>query len=296
MADPVLQPPTNPHFFKPLLPGFDSFLTIPVKFHSVYLEGRNEGKTVELRSDASEISWKVEMEGRKLTVGWKEFATAHDLQVGDVIVFRHDGALVFHITCFGPSCCEIQYVQTCDHDDNLDDDDQENIRNLSMKQSLKTEPESSIDEDKDYMELKSVSTKDCNKGKRNKSGDSSQKVPSSSSSASEGRFVTLTATPSSLRNSRLHLPKNFVKVNRMKNLGGKKITLLDKHGKEWPVKLVMEKGNTQMRLGLGLKEFFKANGIKAHESLVFEFVWEDKTTLPILQICSNLPCYSELVA
>ncbi|XP_019087250.1 PREDICTED: B3 domain-containing protein REM7-like [Camelina sativa] len=150
MANPVLESPTNPHFFQPLLPGFDSYLTIPVKFFSVYLEGRNEGKTVELRSDASEISWKVEMEGRKLTVGWKEFATAHDLRVGDVIVFRHDGASVFHVTCFGPSCCEIQYVQSCDHDNNLDDD-QENIRNLSMKQSLKTEPESSLDEDKDYM-------------------------------------------------------------------------------------------------------------------------------------------------
>ncbi|XP_019086672.1 PREDICTED: B3 domain-containing protein REM7-like [Camelina sativa] len=124
--------------------------TIPVKFFSVYLHGRNEGNTAELRSDASEISWKVEMEGRKLTVGWKEFATAHDLRVGDVIVFRHDGASVFHVTCFGPSCCEIQYVQSCDDDNNLDDD-QENIRNLSMKQSLKTEPESSLDEDKDYM-------------------------------------------------------------------------------------------------------------------------------------------------
>lgn len=52
-------------------------------------------------------------------------------------------------------------------------------------------------------DLKSVSTKDCNKGKRNKSGDSSQKISSSSSSVSEHRFVTLTVTPSSLKHGRL---------------------------------------------------------------------------------------------
>ncbi|CAE6165682.1 unnamed protein product [Arabidopsis arenosa] len=94
-------------------------------------------------------------------------------------------------------------------------------RNLSMKQSLKTELESSLDEDKD-------------------------------------------------------------------NMGMKKITLMDKHGVEWPVNLVMEKGNTKTRLGSGLKEFIKANGIKAYVSFVLELVWEDKTTLPMLKLCPNL--------
>lgn len=80
----------------------------------------------------------------------------------------------------------------------------------------------------------------------------------------------------------------------MENIGMKKITLLDKHGVEWPVNLVMEKGNTKTRLGSGLKEFFKANGIKAYESFVLELVWEDKTTLPILKFCSTTKTYSNL--
>lgn len=100
-----------------------------MKFFSVYMEGRNEAKTVELRSDASEKTWEVKIEGRRLTVGWKEFASAHDFRVGDVIILRHEGALLFHVTALGPSCCEIQYVQSCNDDDYLDDD-QENISKL----------------------------------------------------------------------------------------------------------------------------------------------------------------------
>ncbi|CAB79884.1 putative protein [Arabidopsis thaliana] len=344
MADPVLQSPKNSHFFQPLLPGFDSYLNIPVKFFSKRIQGRNEGRTVELRTDASEKTWQVKIQGRRLTVGWKEFASAHDFRVGDIIVFRHEGSLVFHVTALGPSCCEIQYVPSCNN--------QENISNLSMKQSIKTELESSLDEDKVNMgkfprkkhvkkripeaeaksfssdkscfvahvtdsnlredtlflprkfdrsdglikgsnkivlmneeartwtlilkfrnsKLKSVSTKDFNKIKRKESGDSSQKVPSSSSSVSEYRFLTLTVTPAALKDGRLRVPIKFIKGNRMENLGMKKITLLDKHGVEWPVNLVMYKGNTQTRFGSGLKEFFKANGIEACKSFVLELV------------------------
>ncbi|CAD5329655.1 unnamed protein product [Arabidopsis thaliana] len=402
MADPVLQSPKNSHFFQPLLPGFDSYLNIPVKFFSKRIQGRNEGRTVELRTDASEKTWQVKIQGRRLTVGWKEFASAHDFRVGDIIVFRHEGSLVFHVTALGPSCCEIQYVPSCNN--------QENISNLSMKQSIKTELESSLDEDKVNMgkfprkkhvkkripeaeatsfssdkscfvahvtdsnvredtlflprkfdrsdglikgsnkivlmneeartlilkfrnssrtfymrggwtsfchehglkpgdsvtfklernntktpllrfstaELKSVSTKDFNKIKRKESGDSSQIVPSSSSSVSEYRFLTLTVTPAALKDGRLRVPIKFIKGNRMENLGMKKITLLDKHGVEWPVNLVMYKGNTQTRFSSGLKEFFKANGIEACKSFVLELVWEeDKTTLPMLKFCSK---------
>ncbi|WZZ82728.1 hypothetical protein YC2023_103300 [Brassica napus] len=100
------------HFFQPLLPGFHSHLTIPVAFCSKHVEGRNEHMTTaKLRSDISDdITWKVKIEdGRKLTDGWKEFALAHDLRVGDIVIFRQEKDMAFHITLFGPSCCEIQY-------------------------------------------------------------------------------------------------------------------------------------------------------------------------------------------
>ncbi|KAG7567623.1 B3 DNA binding domain [Arabidopsis thaliana x Arabidopsis arenosa] len=97
------------HFFKPLLPGFHSHLTIPVAFFLKNIEGRDEQKTAELRSDASKITWEVKIDGQRLTDGWKEFALSHDLRIGDIVVFRQERDMCFHVTMLGPSCCEIQY-------------------------------------------------------------------------------------------------------------------------------------------------------------------------------------------
>lgn len=135
----------NPHFFKPLLPGFHSHLVIslslktciiyqllglisleflfllqniPVAFFSKHFEQtQNHGNAVvRLRSDASDVTWEVKMDDRRLTQGWQKFAASHDLRVGDIVIFRHDGDLLLHVSFFGPSCCEIRY----NHDD--DDD------------------------------------------------------------------------------------------------------------------------------------------------------------------------------
>ncbi|XP_048596487.1 B3 domain-containing protein REM9-like [Brassica napus] len=102
--------PHEPHFFKPLLPGFQSGVTIPLAFFSKHIEGKTNQKTWKLRSDASDQTWEVIQEGRTLTGGWKDFTTTHDLQIGDLVIFKHEGDMVFHVTPFGPSCCEIQYT------------------------------------------------------------------------------------------------------------------------------------------------------------------------------------------
>ncbi|KAL0733951.1 hypothetical protein Bca4012_010161 [Brassica carinata] len=102
--------PHEPHFFKPLLPGFSNLQKIPLRFFSTHIEGKTNQKTWKLRSDASVQTWEVIQEGRRLTGGWKDFTTAHDLRIGDIVIFKHEGDMVFHVTPFGPSCCEIQYT------------------------------------------------------------------------------------------------------------------------------------------------------------------------------------------
>ncbi|KAG2298710.1 hypothetical protein Bca52824_035182 [Brassica carinata] len=84
--------------------------TIPLGFFSTHIEGKTNQKTWKLRSDASYITWEVIQEGRRLTRGWKDFTTAHDLRIGDIVIFKHEGDMVFHVTPFGPSCCKIQYT------------------------------------------------------------------------------------------------------------------------------------------------------------------------------------------
>ncbi|XP_010472473.1 PREDICTED: B3 domain-containing protein REM14-like [Camelina sativa] len=111
----------NKHFFKPLLPGFQRHLTIPVAFFVKYIKGRDEQKkTAKLRSDASKIIWNVKLDGQRLTDGWKEFALAHDLRIGDIVIFRQERDLAFHVTLLGPSCCEIQYGSCLEEESNLE--------------------------------------------------------------------------------------------------------------------------------------------------------------------------------
>lgn len=139
MEKASLLTPANPHFFQPLLTGFQSHLVrnlsvfclssvsmnkksygfllqnIPVTFFCKHIEGKHEGRTVKLRSDSSDRTWIVKIEGHRLTQGWKEFAKAHDLRVGDVVIFRHEGDMLFHVTAFGTSFCEIQYAPSSIH-------------------------------------------------------------------------------------------------------------------------------------------------------------------------------------
>ncbi|CAH2061211.1 unnamed protein product, partial [Thlaspi arvense] len=109
----------NKHFFQPLLPGFHSHLTIPVAFFSNYMKGRNEQKktTAKLRSDASKITWEVKIEdGRRLT---DVCSRTHDLRIGDIVIFRQEKDMAFHVTFMGPSCCEIQYEPCVDDENKL---------------------------------------------------------------------------------------------------------------------------------------------------------------------------------
>lgn len=101
---------------------------IPITFFLKHLQGRNEHKTAQLRSDASDTVWEVKIDdGRRLTGGWKDFFIAHDLRVGDVIIFRYEGDLVFHVTPMGLSFCEIEYISSHNSDDD-NDNHQENGR------------------------------------------------------------------------------------------------------------------------------------------------------------------------
>uniref|UniRef100_A0A0D2ZPE5 Uncharacterized protein n=1 Tax=Brassica oleracea var. oleracea TaxID=109376 RepID=A0A0D2ZPE5_BRAOL len=56
--------PLEPHFLKPLLPGFHNGVTIPLSFFSQHIQGKTNGKKWKLRSDASDQTWEVIQEGK----------------------------------------------------------------------------------------------------------------------------------------------------------------------------------------------------------------------------------------
>ncbi|KAG2298171.1 hypothetical protein Bca52824_034643 [Brassica carinata] len=66
----------QPHFCQPLLPGFQTGLNIPISFFSRHIHGNTTGNRWTLRSDATDNTWEVLQEERRLTRGWKEFTEA----------------------------------------------------------------------------------------------------------------------------------------------------------------------------------------------------------------------------
>ncbi|KAG2297953.1 hypothetical protein Bca52824_034425 [Brassica carinata] len=92
--------PEEPHFFKPLLPGFHSGVTIPLEFFSKHIQGSEKNKPWKLRSTLRS-SLGGDTRRRTLT----------------------KGDLVFHVTPFGPSSCEIQYTNPHNVKEEADADD-----------------------------------------------------------------------------------------------------------------------------------------------------------------------------
>lgn len=53
----------------------------------------------------------MKVNGRRLEDGWEEFVKDHDLQLGNILIFRHEGDMEFEVAIFDSSCCEREYEQ-----------------------------------------------------------------------------------------------------------------------------------------------------------------------------------------
>ncbi|KAL0656529.1 hypothetical protein Bca4012_077113 [Brassica carinata] len=248
MVDEFLYSPIKPHFFQPLLPGFHTHLNIPVAFFSKHVVGRHDHvKIAKLRTDASDKNWKVKMDGSKLTDGWEDFAVAHDLRVGDMIVFRHEGEMVFHVTALGPSCCEIQYTST----HNINSHDQTN----------------------------NIVTGNSSREKRKRVKKNPKPVPQASLHSS---CYVGSVSDSSLKHNKLYLGREFVAANGL-NKGCSEIVLKNEGGGRWTLPLKHYKSINHTYLGPGWTTFCQVNGIKAEDSFMFKLVRTgDK---PVLCLC-----------
>ncbi|VVB10779.1 unnamed protein product [Arabis nemorensis] len=233
MAHTTLFSPANPHFFQPLLPGFQSHLEIPVKFFSKNIEGKHESKTLNLRSDASERTWKVKMEGHSLTNGWKEFVEAHDLRIGDFVVFRHEGDMLFHVTALGPSCCEIQYTTSRSHDEDEEGDEtgESSRKKKKIVENVKSESDQSLSD------LSSFSQ---------------------------------TVTASNLSRDTMSVPMEFAKRNGL-NKESQEIVLMNEEGKSWESELKSIVSN-RVYIGRGWTSFCSANRLEAGDSCTFKLL------------------------
>lgn len=74
-----------------------------------YLEGCEEKGRALLKKGGKK--WVVKLNGQKLEEGWGQFAEEHDLKLGDMLIFRHEGDLEFDVTVFNLNHCDREYAE-----------------------------------------------------------------------------------------------------------------------------------------------------------------------------------------
>ncbi|KAF8107181.1 hypothetical protein N665_0125s0010 [Sinapis alba] len=228
---------------------------------------------------------------------------AHDYQIGEIVVFRDEGEMMFQVSDLGPKFSEIRSVLAP-----ISNNDQENIGSISI---IRKEPGFSLYDRDDQYNIELPRKKKLKKNNIGTEADSSSErscfvahvtasnlhtdaphLPQdfttsnsptqivSSYSSSQKQLATFTLAPVEVRNCRLRLPIQFTRKNGINKPG--KIYLLGKDGSKWLANLLVE-SRGRMTLGDGWKSFVKANGLKTGESFTLKLNWEDTT--PVLSLC-----------
>ncbi|XP_018475783.2 B3 domain-containing protein REM-like 1 isoform X1 [Raphanus sativus] len=227
---------------------------------------------------------------------------AHDYQIGEIVVFRDEGDMMFQVSDLEPRFSEIQNVlppSSNNDQENIgsvsiirkergfslydgDGHDQYNIELPLKKKVKKNNPGTEADPSSEpscfvaHVTASNLRTDALHLPQEFTSSNSPTQIYSSS----EKQLATFTLAPVEVRNCRLRLPMQFTRENGINKPG--KIYLLGKDGSKWLANLLVE-SRGRMTLGDGWKSFVKANGLKTGESFTLKLNWEDTT--PVLSLC-----------
>ncbi|XP_059305849.1 B3 domain-containing protein REM10-like [Lycium ferocissimum] len=224
--------PNKPHFLRPILPGFKQGIKIPIRFLK-YLKGRNHEHAMLRRGGKK---WQVKVNDRRLEEGWEKFAEQHDLQLGDILVFRHEGDMEFEVSIFDSNECQREYEE---------EQKAQNVEESSQK----------------------VESKE-NIGSSNNSLHHAE-AAATNEPLGRSHFV-YTIKPYCLKYNILCLPRHFVLAN---SLAKKKCDLIirDERQKSWDLRLTTH-GSDRVVIEAGWHEFSVANGFKEGDGIMFEVV------------------------
>ncbi|XP_075109478.1 B3 domain-containing protein REM7 isoform X2 [Nicotiana tabacum] len=239
-------PPKKPHFFKPILPGFKHGIKIPIAF-SKYLNGCNQEHAILRRAGKK---WVVKVNGRLL--GWGKFAEEHDLQLGDCLVFRHEGNMEFEVSIFGSSKCEREYEQPLQGVSEGEEERDHSCKKITPQEKPKLNIKSS------HKAFPNV--------------EAAQDMPL------DRPYFIYTIKPYCLSKSFLQLPGPFARENDLRNRKCT-ITIRDEQ-MSWTFSLYSSGSHTF--IGGVWSKFCIANGLKEGDQIMLEIVANGKN--PILKV------------
>ncbi|KAL0897688.1 hypothetical protein Bca101_081649 [Brassica carinata] len=287
--------------------------TIPAAFFSKYIQGRNEQTAAKLRSDASKITWEVKIEdGRRLTDGWTAFALAHDLRIGDILIFRQEKDIIrsfVRANDLETRCGEILLVS-----------EKGKSWTLALKQDLcgstyirggwrsfcsvytfkltqrgrtpvirLSSTDSELEEDTlegDEVECLSTEPESDEGTKTNFEKIQRKKnLKRDAESSSLDHFCYVAnVTPSSLLEDRLSLPKSFVRKNGLDTRCGE-IFMINEKGTSWILNLKRKNSCGTMYIRGGWRRFCKVNGLRAGSFFTFKLIQRGGS--PVLRLSSQ---------
>ncbi|KAK4343556.1 hypothetical protein RND71_036650 [Anisodus tanguticus] len=274
-------PPKKPHFFKPILPGFKHGLKIPIGFLK-YLKGEDQYEHAILRS--ADKKWLVKVNGRRFEEGnWEEFVEQHNLQLGDILVFKHEGNMEFEVSIFNSNHCNREYAESLHEEETAKKFDLEDLRgNVSLQ--AKGKKKTDLDTDrvstqdlrgnaflqsegkKTNLHARRVSTE----GVRMETSD----ITAPTSAKANPPFVS-TIYPYSISRCYFCLPIAFAKSNGL--MDRREMILTDEKQRSWSVPI--KPRGRRFAITRGLQQFMKAYGVQVGDTYKFELI--NNGTIPV---------------
>lgn len=258
-------------------------MTIPPKFslfHRRFITGDKPVLTVDdeflrkhtkvlLISDSSDKIWKVKLDGSRLAGGgWEEFAKAHSFRDGDLLVFRHDGDEIFHVSVSPRSdSCDISHHASpslVDTDDVETDDDY----------SESDDGEDEYDDDDDGGE-----------------DDAGNIMVNKNTKAGFSCILRARVTPYSLIKDRLDLSKDFTVVSFNEHNKPCEIDLVNEKGRKWTLRLSKNSTSGVFYIRQGWVNFCSANGLSQGD--ICKFKLSENGERPVLRLCPSSNSHEE---
>ncbi|KAF8103845.1 hypothetical protein N665_0183s0022 [Sinapis alba] len=159
--------------------------------------------------------------------------------------------MVFHVSAFGPSFCDIQYTSASSHNINDDSQDQTTITVTGNSSGEKR--------------------KRVKKNPRTKE----------ESSSDHSHFVAH-VSPSSLRFDRLYVPNSFARSNGLDKMSGREIILLNEKGRSWNFSLKYNRAGMHTYVRPGWRKFCAENGMNQGHYYTFKLV--RKSSTPVIRL------------
>ncbi|PHU08572.1 hypothetical protein BC332_20432 [Capsicum chinense] len=217
------------------------------------------------------------MNGRRLEDGWEKFAEEHDLQLGDMLIFRHEGDMEFDVSIFDSTHCDTkyaEYMQILEEKDKKVEDKNEDDEVVEDENDEEDEDDEAYTHDKPFGQSHfefTIRQYCLSKGKTFSNVEAVK-----DSNLSHSHFIC-TIKPYCLSKHFVYLPMDFAKSNGL--MDKHEMIIVDEKRRSWSVWIGRIDG-FHFGIKRGWTQFRKENGVQVGDTYRFELT--NNGTIPVV--------------